>query len=440
MGSSPRRRGALFLSCLTSFPIGIIPAQAGSTSWLNNVGFPDKDHPRAGGEHAGRGAHFVSLWGSSPRRRGAHLTRELRRKPTWIIPAQAGSTPLIRRFIDDHRGSSPRRRGAPTVPVDQALSVGIIPAQAGSTSRTRTAASVSSDHPRAGGEHIALTAGPWTMRGSSPRRRGAQHRNRLSNHRPRIIPAQAGSTPRWRGRSSALPDHPRAGGEHRWSTVCWSSVRGSSPRRRGAQGINLRLSASRGIIPAQAGSTLARCRARSRSRDHPRAGGEHMPPAADRASVAGSSPRRRGALHPDVGVEALHRIIPAQAGSTGTLRCGSPTVADHPRAGGEHRMTAYSRMRVIGSSPRRRGARPTVGVHRSHSRIIPAQAGSTPSARPTPRRGGGSSPRRRGALGEGLGGGSVDRIIPAQAGSTPTHRRPRSRVRDHPRAGGEHSS
>ena len=324
---------------------------------------------------------------------------------------------MIRRFIDDHRGSSPRRRGAPTVPVDQALSVGIIPAQAGSTSRTRTAASVSSDHPRAGGEHIALTAGPWTMRGSSPRRRGAQHRNRLSNHRPRIIPAQAGSTPRWRGRSSALPDHPRAGGEHRWSTVCWSSVRGSSPRRRGAQGINLRLSASRGIIPAQAGSTLARCRARSRSRDHPRAGGEHPASGGAHRDSRGSSPRRRGARARIPDDQPRRRIIPAQAGSTRTPMTARRSRADHPRAGGEHQIFVQLVPEFQGSSPRRRGALndpPRVSLSR---RIIPAQAGSTPGhvrhftlLRDHPRAGGehvrgssvsawsvGSSPRRRGA-------------------------------------------
>ena len=50
------------------------------------------------------------------------------------------------------------------------------------------------DHPRAGGEHLAIGASMMHERGSSPRGRGALPRRSHGCSGPGIIPARAGST------------------------------------------------------------------------------------------------------------------------------------------------------------------------------------------------------------------------------------------------------
>src|SRR6185312_342766 len=153
------------------------------------------------------------------------------------------------------------------------------------------------DHPRAGGEHCAISAGVKPQIGSSPRWRGAPVVAALVSEDRRIIPALAGSTIRlrtlvdvrriipalagstWRSRrgSRSRSDHPRAGGEHLVAGLEWWPLSGSSPRWRGA---HLRKREARGnhrIIPALAGSTRPDTRGHTGSADYPRAGGEHTP-------------------------------------------------------------------------------------------------------------------------------------------------------------------
>ena len=151
---------------------------------------------------------------------------------------------------------------------------------------------------------------------------------------------------------------------------------------------------------------------------HPRAGGEHLADAGAKIDGYGSSPRRRG-TRPYVGVrEDGVRFIPAQAGNTrGRLELADPAPV-HPRAGGEHDAGA--------------------GDVGEPGRFIPAQAGNTATgavsfSAPTvhPRAGGehrghgegrgrldGSSPRRRGTLEQVLIDQARRRFIPAQAGNT----------------------
>ena len=91
----------------------------------------------------------------------------------------------------------------------------------------------------------------------------------------------------------------------------------------------------------------------------------------------GSSPHARGAR------VDLHRgrrglgIIPACAGSTPTARARLEARRDHPRMRGEHGV-AFGRPRLFaGSSPHARGARLEGAVHHVLAGIIPACAGST---------------------------------------------------------------
>ncbi len=275
---------------------GIIPADAGSTE-------------RAVIEAAG-------LVGSSPRMRGA-LEEERRRPPRGgIIPADAGSTQRggiehcgIRdhprgcgehTFVDDIRGayegSSPRMRGAPGIRLRVAVRRGIIPADAGSTSSGPRVAGWRRDHPRGCGEHSRIAGNAVRAPGSSPRMRGAHGGSAVGDVRSGIIPADAGSTRMMRPPFSGDRDHPRGCGEH------------LSTRRAGGR--------VEGIIPADAGSTLSAPCARCCAGDHPRGCGEHSDTARSARLASGSSPRMRGALvHAgrDCGVTG---IIPADAGST----------------------------------------------------------------------------------------------------------------------------
>ena len=111
----------------------------------------------------------------------------------------------------------------------------------------------------------------------------------------RIIPADAGST--WIMSSAPLadPDHPRGCGEHEQHKDYLIKDWGSSPRMRGARKDGSTSSKLMRIIPADAGSTYEGDVAYYGAEDHPRGCGEHMSLMGIRPSVRGSSPRMRGA-------------------------------------------------------------------------------------------------------------------------------------------------
>ena len=132
-GSSPRARGARSCDEFAPGIRGIIPACAGSTSYMWRVLGAAKDHPRVRGEHTR--AHFPhdSMWGSSPRARGARGDRPVFRRAPGIIPACAGST-RTRSTWRPRARDHPRVRGEHRVGADQGYEmIGIIPACAGST-------------------------------------------------------------------------------------------------------------------------------------------------------------------------------------------------------------------------------------------------------------------------------------------------------------------
>ena len=166
-------------------------------------------------------------------------------------------------------------RGAQIVVVSGSGPLRIIPADAGSTVTCAPRGRVSRDHPRGCGEHTAARSKVWISRGSSPRMRGA-----LSSAHPyyagrRIIPADAGSTVTGPPGTICRPDHPRGCGEHSCLNPIWCFRNGSSPRMRGAQiGENPHQRLHR-IIPADAGSTCWRGACCCLGWDHPRGCGEH---------------------------------------------------------------------------------------------------------------------------------------------------------------------
>ena len=201
--------------------------------------------------------------------------------------------------------------------------------------------------------------------------------------RPRIIPADAGSTLQEKRSGAEFRDHPRGCGEHTASPVdiCWPE--GSSPRMRGAHHQDGSAGDPSRIIPADAGSTSPTIRPLRRRRDHPRGCGEHSIQFQALPMACGSSPRMRGA--PTVCLQTGYdpRIIPADAGSTAPRRRPCPAGPDHPRGCGEHQSVMRGDLMIEGSSPRMRGAHIEDGSPGLVARIIPADAGSTaPYPRP----------------------------------------------------------
>ena len=171
--------------------------------------------------------------------------------------------------------------------------------------------------------------------GSSPRLRGTLMDRVYVNGVAGIIPALAGNICRIWVRRARTRDHPRACGEHVAILTKSTYFPGSSPRLRGTLQHGSRTTTQHGIIPALAGNIRIRwCVV---------------------GVFAGSSPRLRGTYggHP---VRRIRPgIIPALAGNIVVEGTGLWLRWDHPRACGEH-ATRRSRFSVLeGSSPRLRG-------------------------------------------------------------------------------------
>ena len=216
----------------------------------------------------------------------------------------------------------------------------VIPADAGST-RTRTLCRAGTwDHPRGCGEHqcstvAAVVVGAW------------------------VIPADAGSTSPGPSLLMTHRGHPRGCGEQLGYTGSDAGTAGSS----------------RGC--GEHATTSRTCQI---PRGSSRGCGKHIPTddALDRR--LGSSPRMRGALATaDVG-DTTDGVIPADAGSTSEVLRRSTWNGGHPRGCGEHRLTPCACVHNPGSSPRMRGARSCPIPPGTSRRVIPADAGSTGSA------------------------------------------------------------
>ena len=338
-----------------------------------------KDHPRIRGEHRGGASGTDDIPGSSPHTRGAPGFKRDTTTYTGIIPAYAGSTrrrPDRVSWIQDH----PRIRGEhPHDPLRGRLSAGIIPAYAGSTSAGRRASRSRSDHPRIRGEHQDPTEPSQENIGSSPHTRGAHLQQPESARAGGIIPAYAGSTPTRPRPSRCRRDHPRIRGEHSICLKFCHLTIGSSPHTRGARLGVAGVGINVGIIPAYAGSTWVPSTYPALAADHPRIRGEHGPVDGHVDQATGSSPHTRGARTVGRLPVSLVGIIPAYAGSTPTASGTTRRGTDHPRIRGEHEPSHPAAVLMPGSSPHTRGAHARLPASPSLRRIIPAYAGSTRS-------------------------------------------------------------
>ena len=171
--------------------------------------------------------------------------------------------------------------------------------------------------------------------GSSPRVRGAEGAQIMSNTNTGIIPACAGSRLYRRPRRRWARDHPRVCGEQSLPSQPSDRRSGSSPRVRGAASFPARIGAIRGIIPACAGSSAPLASRTTRRRDHPRVCGEQSSPPRAESSRPGSSPRVRGAALASNGGRSQYGIIPACAGSSQRCSMSWRYSGDHPRVCGE---------------------------------------------------------------------------------------------------------
>ena len=150
---------------------------------------------------------------------------------------------------------------------------------------------------------------------------------------------------------------------------------GSPPHGRGKADFNVCSYRECGITPAWAGKSFPAGCPRSRSRDHPRVGGEkHLSGTTDNRPQ-GSPPRGRGKGYTGQALDSGVRITPAQAGKSPGSASGWPRRRDHPRAGGEKLMGRPRRSVGAGSPPRRRGKDSSGEPANGSIRITPAQAG-----------------------------------------------------------------
>ena len=233
-------------------------------------------------------------------------------------------------------GSSPHTRGALLAAWCHNGIRGIIPAYAGSTCKPLSCTLAPRDHPRIRGEHCEEVAKDCGAAGSSPHTRGALLSEHDIAYYTGIIPAYVGSTRQARTPAARRRDHPRIRGEHSTTSRLISANSGSSPHTRGAPAARISAARASGIIPAYAGSTRRHNTPERIGRDHPRIRGEHPVDGVDAHGRGGSSPHTRGAripLHVD---DRRIGIIPAYAGSTGSITTRATFQRDHPRIRGEH--------------------------------------------------------------------------------------------------------
>ena len=166
-------------------------------------------------------------------------------------------------------------------------------------------------------------------------------------------------------------------GVHRkfWYRFCCAV--GSSPHARGPPATSQPATGPARIIPACAGSTIARKAIAEAEKDHPRMRGVHVLGSGSRLCRSGSSPHARGPRSLISGRHSRTRIIPACAGSTRLRPWTLPPEQDHPRMRGVHRIHVIHLECEVGSSPHARGPQNALPCQSASCGIIPACAGST---------------------------------------------------------------
>ncbi len=211
---------------------------------------------------------------------------------------------------------------------------------------------------------------------------------------------------------------------------------GASPRVRGRRDEPVGGPLLRRSIPAGAGPTTPTKPPSASATEHPRGCGADPDKLAYEALAEGASPRVRGRHQLTPVLEGAERSIPAGAGPTGDLPEGGHQFPEHPRGcGADMGGMSYS-PRTAGASPRVRGRRCLASHRRPLPRSIPAGAGPTSPASPSPQRQR-EHPRGCGAdLAHARAVRQTVGSIPAGAGPTAGRGRALALRREHPRGCG----
>ncbi len=152
---------------------------------------------------------------------------------------------------------------------------------------------------------------------------------------------------------------------------------GSSPPARGPLGHKFGHVATRGLIPACAGTTRLAGIGLRADRAHPRLRGDHIAQLLQGRDYEGSSPPARGPPSKILGLSAVSRLIPACAGTTRQGRPNRTHPWAHPRLRGDHRLELWAVGYARGSSPPARGPLSRCVRAMVPGRLIPACAGTT---------------------------------------------------------------
>ena len=126
-------------------------------------------------------------------------------------------------------------------------------------------------------------------------------RSRIAPIIPMEYPRRAGKSCPVHRRCSRHRDHPRMGGEKLAMILVACTMLGSPPRGRGKGQIRPRRGLQRGITPAWAGKRPRLARSKYPGQDHPRIGGEKCRGAPAATLPPGSPLRRQGKENPKRG-------------------------------------------------------------------------------------------------------------------------------------------
>ena len=175
--------------------------------------------------------------------------------PTTAHPRSRGENPTNHTLSVQSCGSSPLTRGKPHANEVFIFGFRLIPAHAGKTTTYAGNITVLRAHPRSRGENLSSLVDAYGPAGSSPLTRGKRPALRPSRLARRLIPAHAGKTSRTCSAPSVSTAHPRSRGENNLHEDTVTRIRGSSPLTRGKPAQMIVALVKGRLIPAHAGKT-----------------------------------------------------------------------------------------------------------------------------------------------------------------------------------------
>ena len=231
------------------------------------------------------------------------------------------------------------------------------------------------------GENDQATLDQLPLGGTSPRARGKPYALSAAGFAARNIPACAGKTV-WPVHIGFFwREHPRVRGENPMPDRSSKMPTGTSPRARGKHRVFDLENDKWRNIPACAGKTGCAWRPGISWAEHPRVRGENDLDSAAWRGHPGTSPRARGKRRAPRMSKVNKRNIPACAGKTCAAAPSPQPDAEHPRVRGENSGMAGFPTLTEGTSPRARGKRSFQSISPLMMRNIPACAGKTRNRR-----------------------------------------------------------